>query len=174
MFDTDKIEFGGNFRFNYNKSHSYTKSSNQNFVRAASYSNSLNSSRNRNNNFNSDFRIEWRIDSLTTLQFQPSISTGKTKSSSGSSSATFNDDPYQNNVKDPLSQHDLISDDIKVNFNESSNWSDGDNYNLSGNLLLNRRLGGGPWFGPSAVTGSNGRNVSIRANGTHSENKNTN
>lgn len=141
MFDTDKIEFGGNFRFNYNKSHSYTKSSNQNFVRAASYSNSLNSSRNRNNNFNSDFRIEWRIDSLTTLQFQPSISTGKTKSSSGSSSATFNDDPYQNNVKDPLSQHDLISDDIKVNFNESSNWSDGDNYNLSGNLLLNRRLG---------------------------------
>lgn len=174
MFDTDKIEFGGNFRFNYNKSHSYTKSSNQNFVRAASYSNSLNSSRNRNNNFNSDFRIEWRIDSLTTLQFQPSISTGKTKSSSGSSSATFNDDPYQNNVKDPLSQHDLISDDIKVNFNESSNWSDGDNYNLSGNLLLNRRLGGGPWFGPSAVTGSNGRNVSIRANGTLSENKNKN
>ena len=174
VFDTDKIEFGGNFRFNYNKSHSYTKSSNQNFVRAASYSNSLNSSRNRNNNFNSDFRIEWRIDSLTTLQFQPSISTGKTKSSSGSSSATFNDDPYQNNVKDPLSQHDLISDDIKVNFNESSNWSDGDNYNLSGNLLLNRRLGGGPWFGPSAVTGSNGRNVSIRANGTLSENKNKN
>lgn len=174
VFDTDKIEFGGNFRFNYNKSHSYTKSSNQNFVRAASYSNSLNSSRNRNNNFNSDFRIEWRIDSLTTLQFQPSISTGKTKSSSGSSSATFNDDPYQNNVKDPLSQHDLISDDIKVNFNESSNRSDGDNYNLSGNLLLNRRLGGGPWFGPSAVTGSNGRNVSIRANGTLSENKNKN
>lgn len=174
VFDTDKIEFGGNFRFNYNKSHSYTKSSNQNFVRAASYSNSLNSSRNRNNNFNSDFRIEWRIDSLTTLQFQPSISTGKTKSSSGSSSATFNDDPYQNNVKDPLSQHDLISDDIKVNFNESSNWSDGDNYNLSGNLLLNRRFGGGPWFGPSAVTGSNGRNVSIRANGTLSENKNKN
>ena len=47
VFDTDKLEFGGNFRFNYNKSNSYTKSSNQNFVRAASYSNSLSSSRNR-------------------------------------------------------------------------------------------------------------------------------
>ena len=174
MFDTEKLEFGGNFRFNYNKSHSYTKSSSQNFVRAASYSNSLNGNNNRNNNFNSDFRIEWQIDSLTTLQFTPRISTGKTKSSSGSSSATFNDDPYQGNVTDPLSQHELVPDDIKVNLNESTNWSDGDNYNLSGNLLLNRRLGGGPWFGPSAVTGSNGRNVSIRANGTLSENKNKN
>ena len=174
MYDLPNVEFGGNFRFNYNKSNSYTKSSSQNFVRAASYSNNLNSNNNRNNNFNSDFRVEWRIDSLTTLQFTPRISTGKTKSSSSSSSATFNDDPYQNGVTDPLSQMDLISNTIKVNDNSSSNWSNGDNYNLSGNLLLNRRLGGGPWFGPSAVTGSNGRNISLRMNGTLSENKNKN
>ena len=174
VFDTGTLEIGGNFRFNYNKSNSYTKNSSQNFVRAASYSNSINSNRNRNNNFNSDFRIEWKIDSVTTLQFQPRVSTGKTKSSSGSMSATFNNDPYQNGITDPLSQHDLIVDSIKVNSNESSNWSNGDNYNVSGNLLLNRRLGGGPWFGPSAVTGSNGRNISLRASGTLSENKNKN
>ena len=174
MYDLPNLEVGGNFRFNYNKSHSYTKSSSQNFVRAASYSNNLNQNNNKNNNFNSDFRVEWRIDSVTTLQFTPRISTGKTKSSSGSSSATFNDDPYQNGVTDPLNQMDLISNAIKVNDNSSSSWSNGDNYNLSGNLLLNRRLGGGPWFGPSAVTGSNGRNISLRLNGTLSENKNKN
>ncbi len=174
MFDLPTLEIGGNFRFNYNKSHSYTKSSSQNFVRAASYSNNLNQNNNKNNNFNSDFRVEWQIDSLTTLQFTPRISTGKTKSSSGSSSATFNDDPYQNGVTEPLNQMDLISNAIKVNDNSSSSWSNGDNYNLSGNLLLNRRLGGGPWFGPSAVTGSNGRNISLRMNGTLSENKNKN
>jgi hypothetical protein len=134
-------------------------------VRAASYSNNLNQNNNKNDNFNSDFRVEWRIDSVTTLQFTPRISTGKTKSSSGSSSATFNDDPYQNGVTDPLNQMDLISNAIKVNDHSSSSWSNGDNYNLSGNLLLNRRLGGGPWFGPSAVTGSNGRNISLRLNG---------
>jgi hypothetical protein len=149
MYDLPNLEVGGNFRFNYNKSHSYTKSSSQNFVRAASYSNNLNQNNNKNDNFNSDFRVEWRIDSVTTLQFTPRISTGKTKSSSGSSSATFNDDPYQNGVTDPLNQMDLISNAIKVNDNSSSSWSNGDNYNLSGNLLLNRRLGGGPWFGPS-------------------------
>jgi len=174
MYDLPNVEVGGNFRFNYNKSHSYTKSSSQNFVRAASYSNNLNHNNNRNNNFNSDFRVEWRIDSVTTLQFTPRVSTGKTKSSSGSSSATFNDDPYQNGVTDPLNQMDLISDAIKVNDNSSTNWSNGDNYNVSGNLLLNRRLGGGPWFGPSAETGSNGRNISLRMNGTLSENKSKN
>ena len=174
VFDTDKIEFGGNFRFNYNKSHSYTKSSSQNFVSVASYNNSINSNNNRNNNFNSDFRFEWRIDSLTTLLFQPRVSTGKTKSSSRNSSATFNDDPYQNGVTDPLVQMDLISNTIKTNDNKSSNWSNGDNYNVSGNLMLNRRLGGGVWFGPNAVTGSNGRNISLRLNGTISENKSKN
>ena len=174
MFDLPTLEIGGNFRFNYNKSHSYTKSSSQNFVRAASYQNSINHNSNKNNNFNSDFRIEWNIDSVTTLQFTPRITVGKTKSSSGSSSATFNDDPYQNGIADPLTQMDLISEAIKVNENSSSNWSNGDNYNISGNLLLNRRLGGGPWFGPSAVTGSNGRNISLRMNGTISDNKSKN
>ena len=173
VIDVKNFEFGGNIRVNYNKNDSHTWSSNQNFISTnASYSNSHNTNRNRNNNWNGDFKAEWKIDSLTTLLFQPRFSKGNSKSSSSNSSATFNDDPYQNHVTDPLEQMDLISNSIKINENTSSNWSKGDNYNVSGSLMLNRRLGGGPWFGPSAVTGSNGRNISLRMNGTISENKN--
>ncbi|MBR1668031.1 MAG: TonB-dependent receptor [Bacteroidaceae bacterium] len=173
VFDVKNFEFGGNIRVNYNKNDSHTWSSNQNFISTnASYSNSHNSNRNRNNNWNGDFKAEWKIDSLTTLLFQPRFTKGSSNSSSSNSSATFNDDPYTNGITNPLEQIDLISNSIKINENVSSNWSEGDNYNVSGSLMLNRRLGGGPWFGPSAVTGSNGRNISLRMNGTLSENKN--
>lgn len=175
VFDVKNFEFGGNIRYNYNKTNNQTYNSTQNFVSTnASFSNSHNTNTNKNANINGDFKAEWKIDSLTTLVFSPRFSTGDSKSSSSNSSATFNDDPYQNGVRDPLAQMDEISNDIKINENTSSNWSNGDNYNVSGNLMLNRRLGGGPWFGPSAVTGSNGRNISLRLNGSTSSNKNKN
>ena len=69
---------------------------------------------------------------------------------------------------------DLISKTIKVNENSSLNSSNGDNYNISGNLMLNRRLGGNPWFGPAPVKGSSGRNLTLRLNGTKSSNKSKN
>lgn len=175
MFDTKSLEFGGNFRYNYNKSDSRSYNSSQNFIStSASYSNSRNTNTNKNKNFNSDFKIEWRIDSLTTLLFQPRISFGNSNSSSSNSSATFNDDPYQNGITDPLAQLDDISNHIKINENASRNWSEGDNYNLTGSLMLNRQLGGGPWFGSGATNGRSGRNISLRMNGTISDNKNKN
>ena len=168
------FELGGNIRLNYNKSGSQSWSSNQNFVRSASYSNSHNANSNRNTNVNGDFKLEWKIDTLTTLVLSPRFSKGDSKNSSHNASATFNDDPYQNGVTDPLTQGDRIEDSIKINENASRNWGNGDNYNVGGNLMLNRQLGGKPWFGPSAVTGRNGRNISLRMNGTLSENKNKN
>ncbi len=173
VFDVKNFEFGGNVRYNYNKSNNRSYNSSQNFVSTnASFSNSRNTNTNRNGNLSGDFKAEWRIDSLTTLIFSPRFSTGKSKSASNNESATFNDDPYQGGIKEPLSQIDEISNDIKINENESQSWSDGSNYSVSGNLTLNRRLGGKPWFGPSAVSGSNGRNVSLRMSGSLSENKN--
>jgi hypothetical protein len=106
--------------------------------------------------------------------FQPRISGGNSNSTSSNASATFNDDPYQNGITDPLSQIADINKRIKINENASKNWTEGENYNLSGSLMLNRRLGGGPWFGPSAVTGSSGRNITLRLNGTISENESKN
>ena len=173
VFDVKNFEFGGNIRYNYNKSDNQTFNSTQNFVSTnASFSNSHNKNINRNTNVNGDFKAEWRIDSLTTLVFQPRFSKGDSKSSSQNASATFNDDPYQNGITDPLNQMGDIDEAIKINENLSRNWSDGDNYNISGNLMLNRQLGGGPWFGPKAVTGRNGRNISLRFNGSVSDNKN--
>ena len=173
VFDVKNFEFGGNIRLNYNKTNNRSYNSSQNFVSTnASFSNSHNTNTNRNKNINGDFKAEWKIDSLTTLLFQPRFSTGDSKSSSSNASATFNDDPYQNGVSDPLAQIDEISNDIKINENTSTNWSNGDNYNVSGNLMLNRRLRGKPWFGPSAVRGTNGRNISLRLNGSISDNKN--
>lgn len=173
VFDVKNFEFGGNIRYNYSKSDNQTFNSTQNFVSTnASFSNSHNKNMNRNTSVNGDFKAEWRIDSLTTLVFQPRFSKGDSKSSSHNSSATFNDDPYQNGITDPLNQMGDIDEAIKINENLSRNWSDGDNYNISGNLMLNRQLGGGPWFGPKAVTGRNGRNISLRFNGSVSDNKN--
>lgn len=173
VFDVKNFEFGGNIRYNYNKSDNQTFNSTQNFVSTnASFSNSHNKNINRNTNVNGDFKAEWRIDSLTTLVFQPRFSKGDSKSSSRNASATFNDDPYQNGITNPLNQMGDIDETIKINENTSRNWSDGDNYNISGNLMLNRQLGGGPWFGPKAVTGRNGRNISLRFNGSVSDNKN--
>lgn len=175
VFDTDRFEFGGNVRYNANKNVSASRSSAQNFISSsASFSNRANSSTNRSNSVGGDFKIEWKIDSLTTLRFTPNFSKGDSKSSSNSMSATFNDDPYQNGVTDPLGQMDMISNDIKVNENSSQNWSDGDNYNVTAHLMLNRRLGGKPLFGPAPAKGKSGRNISLRLNGSKSSNKNHN
>ena len=173
VFDVKNFEFGGNIRYNYSKSNNQSSSSSQNFVTTrASFSNSHNTNTNKNTNVNGDFKAEWKIDSMTTLVFSPRFSVGKSKSASNNASATFNDDPYQNGISNPLVQIEEVPDEIKINENRSSNWSNGDNYSLSGNLMLNRRLGGGPWFGPAAVSGHNGRNISLRFNGSKSSNEN--
>ena len=175
VFDLDKLEVGGNMRYNWNKSTNVSRSSSQNFITSnASFSNNANSSTNHSSSVNGDFKVEWKIDTLTTLLFQPRFSTGDSDNSNRNMSATFNDDPYQNGIYDPLNQMDMISDDIKINENASKNWSEGDNYNVSGNLMLNRRLKGNPWFGPAAAKETSGRNISLRMNGSMSENTNKN
>ena len=176
VVDLDNFELGGNIRYNYRKSDVRTYNSTQNFVSTnSSFSNSLSNSLNKNNSVNGDFKVEWKIDSLTTLLFRPNFSFGDTDSESSNTSATFNDDPYQNGISNPLAQIDDISNDIKINENVSSNWSDGSSYNLSGNLTLNRQLGGNPWFGESVEEGKrSGRNISLRLSGGTSGNKNKN
>lgn len=168
----NNFELGGNVRYNYRKTDNSTNSSSQNFVRAASYSNNRNQSINHNNNVNGDFKIEWKIDTLTTILFRPNFGFSDTDSRSGNRSATFNDDPYAGGVTNPLDQMNLIDNTIKVNENSSTNRSEGSSYNLGGNLTFNRRLKGKPWFGPSAVRGTNGRNISFRVNGSASGNEN--
>ena len=175
VVDLDNFELGGNVRYNYRRSDVRTHNSTQNFVSTnASFSNSLSQSLNKSNNVNGDFKVEWKLDTLTTLIFRPNFSLGSTDNESNNSSATFNSDPYEQGVSDPLAQIAEVSNSIKINENESESWSDGSSYNLNGNLTLNRQLGGQPWFGPGPEKGKSGRNVSLRLNGATSGNKSKN
>ncbi|MCH5175988.1 MAG: TonB-dependent receptor [Prevotellaceae bacterium] len=175
VVDLDNFELGGNIRYNYRKSDTKTYNSTQNFVSSnSSFSNSRNQSLNKSNNVNGDFKLEWKIDSLTTLIFRPSFSFGNTDNTSNNMSATFNDDPYQRGISDPLSQIDEVSNDIKINENASDSYSDGSSYNLNGNLTLNRQLGGKPLFGEASESGKSGRNITLRLSGATSGNKNKN
>lgn len=171
--DLNKFELGGNVRYSGRKSNTETYTSSQNFVSSSSsFSNSRNQGQNRNNNLNGDFKMEWKPDSATTLLFRPSFSVGKSRSSNSSASASFNDDPYSEEVTNPLDQLNLVDNRKKVNSNNSRSWSDGNNYSMNGNLTLNRRLGGSPWFGEKAPNGRSGRNVSLRLSGAMSSTEN--
>ena len=167
--DLNKLEVGGNVRYNGRKTDSQTYSSSQNFVSSSSsYSNSRNGSLNKSSGMNGDFKIEWKPDSMTTLLLRPSFSFGKNDSESESQSASFNADPYTASITNPLDQLSEIETDKKVNSNENSSWSEGSNYSMNGNLTLNRRLGGSPLFGPMPEKGKSGRNVSLRLSGASS------
>lgn len=172
----NKLEVGGNFRYNYRKGDNWTRTSSENYTNVnASFQNSYNKTLNHSNSFSSDFKIEWKIDSVTTLVFSPNVSWGTSDNKSSNMSSSFKRDPYSfEGVIDPLDKEDraLIADSVKVNESESRNWSDGDNHNVSGSLIFNRRLRGNPWFGEGGPTGYNGRNLSLRMNGSTSGNGN--
>ena len=156
------FEIGGNVRYQGRKTTSTTKSATQNFITTnSSYSNSYNWSLSRSNAINGDFRIEWKPDTVTTLNFRPSFSIGDSNSKSTGESATFNDDPYaQEGVDNPLEDMEQIAHDIKVNHNLTGNKSTGNNYSFNGNLILNRRLN------------NVGRNLSIQLGGSYNNNEN--
>lgn len=161
------LKIGGNVRYNGSKSTNWTRTSSQNFITTtASFSNSYNASKSRSHSTNGDFRLEWAPDSMTTLMFRPNFSFGGNSSTSGGQSATFNQDPYNKEyalggteVENPLDEIDQLADSIKVNYNNTANRSNGDNYSLGGNLIVNRRLN------------SKGRNFSINLNGSYSDNQ---
>lgn len=172
----DKLEAGGNFRYNYRKSQSWTKTAAENYnTTKASFENSFNQRKNQSNSFSGDFKVEWKIDSLTTILLRPNFSFGNSSNDNSNINSTFKRDPYSfASVTDPLDdrQRPFIPDSVKVNDSESSNWSNGTNYNVNTNLTFVRRIKGNPWFGDSNPTGFNGRNFSARANFTVSGNGN--
>lgn len=156
--DRGDWEIAGNVRVNGTKTDSRTATSSQNFIStSASFSNSRNGSISKNHNIQGDFRIEWKPDSMTTINFRPNFSFGKNNSNSDGLSATFNDDPYEDKrVGDPLDQFDLVPAAIKVNRNLTGSRSEGENNSFGGRLIANRRLN------------NVGRNLSLQLNGTYS------
>lgn len=155
------VEIGGNLRYTYTKNDVKTYTSSQNFVSTnASYSNSRQKSMSHRDNLTGNFKIEWKPDSLSRILFRPNFSFGKSDSESSGVSATFKDDPYSSEIKEPLSQIEDIDHEIRINRNSSASFSDQSNSSFNASLMYNRRLN------------NRGRNLSITLSGGYTSNKN--
>lgn len=175
--EAGRFEFGGNARYNHRTTHSLSTNSTETFLTNSSstrsFSNGFSRSYNSATNFNTSFRLRWHPDTMTMIMFRPSYSFGKGKGNSSNLSATFNNDPYEVDggaIHNPLDSifntpsgtvnPALLA--IAVNRQQRENMSNNKSHNLSGTLMLTRRLG------------SEGRNISLRLNAGYSKSENNN
>lgn len=141
-----KIDFSA--RWNHSDGDRWSKTESENFVGARSFSNSLSQNNSRSNSWNLSANIEWKPDTMTTIQVRPTFSTSSSDSKGTSLSASFNDDPYKYvdnmNVNDTYSLKRLIEtvrgDSILVNSNNNNSLSYSSNNNFSIQGTVNRRL----------------------------------
>ena len=156
------FEISGNGRFKMTETDSESKSNSESFLSTgkSSFSNSMSASKPWSWSLSSDFRLNWQIDSLTSLIFRPNVNYSKSHGESTSRSATFNSNPYDI-WTDPLAQlEDGRGDTILVNTNTRYTMSDSHTLSTSGSLQLNRRLG------------KKGRNLTFDANASYSNSAN--
>ena len=150
----NKLKIDWSVRWNHSDGDVQSKVATENFVStAASFSNSLNQSYTRGNQWNARGRLEWQPDTLTNIMFRPSFSYSTSDGTSSSTSAAYNNNPY-NYVSDPLSQSaitQLAAQNLMVNTRLQNSISYTQNKKAGGMLQLNRRLS------------ASGRNVTLRA-----------
>lgn len=138
--ETTKFQLGGNVQYGYSDNDAQSSSSSERFLgEESSFGNAINANRRKRHDVRGDFRLEWRLDTLTTIIFRPTVSYSKTNSLSESWSDT-RDNSYN-----------LVND--KSSFSSSKS----DNLSLSGRLEAYRKLS------------DNGRNISLRANFGYSD-----
>lgn len=167
------MEFGGNVFFVNNDATSINKSNSQMFLTGAKdqYTNSFSRSNPGNWNLNANLRFEWKIDSLTTLNFSPGFSYGNNSGNSFSQNATFNEDPFHiadgtTRWSDPLGTLADMDEDQKkatgivVNTQERFSESMGKNLNSNARFQINRRFM------------KKGRNLSFDLDGGYSKSDN--
>jgi len=154
------IKLDGSVRWNHSDGDASSKSASENFVSTTgSFSNSLSKNYSCNNSWNAQMRLEWTPDTMTNIMFRPSFSYSNNNSLSTSSSATFNEDPYEF-VTDPLSDDGLtlMHDNLALvnsRNNRSISYNESKNFNAS--LQYNRKLN------------STGRNITVRMQGSYSD-----
>lgn len=160
------LETGGNVRFRYDGNDAQQFSNTQNFVsQTGAFTTSQSVNKSSNFGLNAGFRLEWKPDSMTNIIFRPSGNYSRNRGYSNSSSATFNENPYdyENQFQGSLlSERNIdnlagIIDSLVVNSNINTQQSYSTNKGLNGELQFNRRLS------------NNGRNITFRATGNVSE-----
>lgn len=154
------IQLDGSVRWNHSDGNLATKVASENFVSSSgSFANRLSQNYSRTNSWDARFRMEWTPDSMWNIMFRPSISLKKTDGRTISSSAAFNEDPYEyvDNPLDDASIEQLAQEDRVVNKQKTTTISYGDATTANGMIQVNRKLSG------------NGRNVTLRVDGNYSD-----
>ena len=143
---SEKLETGGSVNYNYKDADIISKQASETFVSSAtsSFKNAQNANRNKTTSLTADFRIEWKPDTMTTVIFRPRLTYGKNDNRSATNSFTFSQDP-EHTTDEILSAADnlssLIPEENIVNTIARNSLQKGDNFNVGGSAMVNRRLG---------------------------------
>ncbi len=159
----DKLKVEGNVRWNHRDGDNTVQTSVENFVnKTGAFSNSMSQGYSRSDGWNTNLRLEWKIDTMTTINIQPQANINFNDSRNSSKSASFKQDPYTL-VNNPLSE-DAVSTleeaGIFVNSRSNKTVSYGTSNSLGTSFLFHRRLN------------STGRNFSFGLNINYGEGHN--
>lgn len=120
-----ELRFGGDVFYSHNDRDSRNSSRRQYlFADSTSYYDEAGMSRDKGHNISANFRMEWEIDSFTTLDFRPRFSVSFSDSESADSSLTRAGDAARS----------------LVNRSFSSRYNDGTSYEFSGRLIFNHKF----------------------------------
>ena len=139
--DYSKLSIGGDVRYGYTDREGISDQTTERFLgNTSTYNSSQSTSRRKREEVRANFRLEWKLDSMTSVIFRPTLTWSDTKNNTGSASRTYSDaSPYV--AGDPTKQG--------VNYKVGGSNSDGNALQTSGNIQLTRRLN------------KKGRNVSV-------------
>lgn len=158
------LKLGGNVRYSSRDSESETRNNSEMFLPtgASQFSNSKNLGTNWSQNVNANFQVEWFPDSMTNILFRPNFSHSDGNNFSNNRSVTFNQNPFEAGLTDPVEDYKEMKDENGIRVNGNERLNSGDNYsnNVNASLQVNRRLG------------VPGRNITLNVDGAYSESDN--
>lgn len=159
-----KLETGGSINFTYSDADVVSKSASETFVSAqtSSFGRASQMTRNKNMNTTGDFKLEWTPDTLTNILFRPNFSFGNSNNRDKTASFTLNVDP-QIGIDELLSAQDvrdIVGEGTLVNRFKNDNLSKQNNFNIGGDIQINRQLG------------KKGRNLTFRGRYSYSNDDN--
>ena len=158
------LKIDGGVRWNHNNNDTREKTSTENFVsRNAAFSNRNSQSLSRSDSWNANFRIEWKPDTMTTINMRPTASYSTNDRRSENTSASYLENPYDfvENPLDNQSIDDLAARGVMVNRRMGKSISSGETKSFGTSFMIHRRLN------------SKGRNINLNTsiNFSNSENK---
>ena len=147
----DKLKADFSIRWNHSDTDNWQKSATENFVSTkGSFTNSISQQYGRSNKWDIRGKVEWKIDTLTTLIVRPTFTGSSTDSRGDSHSSTFSRDPFQYS-DDPWNMDESTGGaDLWVNSKKNNSLSYGTSNAFNIQATLSRKLA------------ANGRNVTTQ------------